>query len=85
MDTDKVMNSEEKEVISSINDKKNQNNSKLSHMLQHKREPSHRVFVNRSLQLSKIKFFGFDMVRLLATYYVSIYLIIYIFLIRIIR
>jgi hypothetical protein len=27
-----------------------------------KREPSHRVFVNRSLQLSKINFFGFDMV-----------------------
>ena len=63
METDKISsNNEENEVISSINDKKNQNNAKLSHMLQHKREPSHRVFVNRSLQLSKIKFFGFDMV-----------------------
>ena len=55
----------DQEVISSINDKKNfQNNAnsiKLSHYYQHKREPSHRVFVNRSLQLSKIKFFGFDM------------------------
>lgn len=33
-----------------------------------KREPSHRVFVNRSLQLSKIKFFGFDMDYTLALY-----------------
>jgi len=34
----------------------------------HKREPAHRVFVNRSLQLSKIKFFGFDMDYTLAVY-----------------
>lgn len=33
-----------------------------------KREPAHRVFVNRSLQLSKIKFFGFDMDYTLALY-----------------
>lgn len=33
-----------------------------------KREASHRVFVNRSLQLSKIKFFGFDMDYTLALY-----------------
>lgn len=33
-----------------------------------KRETSHRVFVNRSLQLSKIKFFGFDMDYTLALY-----------------
>nr|XP_022340789.1 cytosolic purine 5'-nucleotidase-like [Crassostrea virginica] len=33
-----------------------------------KREPSHRVFVNRSLNLDKIKFFGFDMDYTLAVY-----------------
>lgn len=33
-----------------------------------KRETSHRVFVNRSLQMSKIKFFGFDMDYTLALY-----------------
>jgi 5'-nucleotidase len=37
-------------------------------MNQLKREPSHRVFVNRSLQMSKIKFFGFDMDYTLALY-----------------
>ncbi|CAD5111208.1 DgyrCDS540 [Dimorphilus gyrociliatus] len=33
-----------------------------------KREPRHRVFVNRSLHLDKIKFFGFDMDYTLAVY-----------------
>ncbi|XP_056005625.1 cytosolic purine 5'-nucleotidase-like [Ostrea edulis] len=33
-----------------------------------KREPPHRVFVNRSLNLDKIKFFGFDMDYTLAVY-----------------
>ncbi|CAG0887873.1 unnamed protein product [Darwinula stevensoni] len=36
--------------------------------LQYKREMSHRVFVNRSLHLEKIKFFGFDMDYTLASY-----------------
>ncbi|KAK3094619.1 hypothetical protein FSP39_004109 [Pinctada imbricata] len=34
----------------------------------YKREPSHRVFVNRSLNMDKIKFFGFDMDYTLAIY-----------------
>ncbi|KAH8859006.1 Cytosolic purine 5'-nucleotidase [Schistosoma japonicum] len=34
----------------------------------HKRETKHRIFVNRSLQLDKIKFFGFDMDYTLAQY-----------------
>uniref|UniRef100_A0A914W4K1 Cytosolic purine 5'-nucleotidase n=1 Tax=Plectus sambesii TaxID=2011161 RepID=A0A914W4K1_9BILA len=34
----------------------------------YKRESAHRVFVNRSLQLEKIKFFGFDMDYTLAMY-----------------
>jgi 5'-nucleotidase len=43
--------------------------SQYIHTYHHnKREPSHRVFVNRSLQLSKIKFFGFDMDYTLALY-----------------
>ncbi|KAI8793013.1 cytosolic purine 5p-nucleotidase, partial [Biomphalaria glabrata] len=33
--------------------------SMSSHM--YKREPSKRVFVNRSLMLEKVRFFGFDM------------------------
>ena len=32
------------------------------------REPMHRIFVNRSLHLNKIKFFGFDMDYTLAQY-----------------
>ncbi|XP_071090946.1 cytosolic purine 5'-nucleotidase-like isoform X1 [Haliotis cracherodii] len=34
----------------------------------YRREPHHRVFVNRSLHLEKIKFFGFDMDYTLAVY-----------------
>ncbi|CAF3871304.1 unnamed protein product [Rotaria sp. Silwood2] len=33
-----------------------------------KREPGHRIFVNRSLQLDRIKFYGFDMDYTLALY-----------------
>lgn len=47
----------------------NQQQQQIFHSYyQVKREPSHRVFVNRSLQLSKIKFFGFDMDYTLALY-----------------
>jgi len=45
--------------------------SNYHHHLYHhhaKREPAHRVFVNRSLSLSKIKFYGFDMDYTLALY-----------------
>ncbi|VDN57363.1 unnamed protein product [Dracunculus medinensis] len=34
----------------------------------YKRDPAHRVFVNRNLRLEKIKFFGFDMDYTLAAY-----------------
>ena len=34
----------------------------------YKRESKHRIFVNKSLQLGKIKFFGFDMDYTLAMY-----------------
>ncbi|ESO93021.1 hypothetical protein LOTGIDRAFT_162045 [Lottia gigantea] len=34
----------------------------------YKRDPSHRIFVNRSLHLEKIRFFGFDMDYTLAVY-----------------
>ncbi|CAF0851050.1 unnamed protein product [Brachionus calyciflorus] len=44
----------------------NHQNNQPFHQL--KRETSHRVFVNRSLQMSKIKFFGFDMDYTLALY-----------------
>jgi cytochrome c biogenesis protein ResB len=37
-------------------------------MMKTKREPGHRIFVNRSLQLDRIKFYGFDMDYTLALY-----------------
>ncbi|KAA3675598.1 5'-nucleotidase, partial [Paragonimus westermani] len=40
----------------------------LSHPRLQKRETKHRIFVNRSLQLDKIRFFGFDMDYTLAQY-----------------
>ena len=48
----------------------NRNDSTMPRHLQDqkKRKTAHRVFVNRSLQLSKIKFFGFDMDYTLALY-----------------
>jgi hypothetical protein len=49
-------------------DSANSQNQLIHSYHQNKREPSHRVFVNRSLQLSKIKFFGFDMDYTLALY-----------------
>uniref|UniRef100_A0A0N5AJ27 Cytosolic purine 5'-nucleotidase n=1 Tax=Syphacia muris TaxID=451379 RepID=A0A0N5AJ27_9BILA len=38
------------------------------HMRVYKRDPAHRVFVNRNLRLEKIKFFGFDLDYTLAVY-----------------
>lgn len=43
-------------------------NDVLSHHRVFKREPSKRVFVNRSLYLERVKFFGFDMDYTLAVY-----------------
>ncbi|KAJ8317737.1 hypothetical protein KUTeg_005641 [Tegillarca granosa] len=40
----------------------------LEHTTVYKREPGHRVFVNRSLHMEKIKIFGFDMDYTLADY-----------------
>ncbi|KAK6185100.1 hypothetical protein SNE40_007411 [Patella caerulea] len=45
----------------------NGNGDKI-HTKMYKRDPSHRIFVNRSLHLEKIKFFGFDMDYTLAVY-----------------
>lgn len=44
------------------------NVSSTSRMMKYYRHPAHRVFVNRSLRLEKIKLFGFDMDYTLAEY-----------------
>ncbi|KAJ8026381.1 Cytosolic purine 5'-nucleotidase [Holothuria leucospilota] len=38
------------------------------HMRKYRRDPNHRVFVNRSLSMEKIKFFGFDLDYTMAVY-----------------
>nr|CAD2191672.1 unnamed protein product [Meloidogyne enterolobii] len=54
--------------ISSTNEKQQAQKYKSQTSVMYKREPEKRIFVNRSMKLDKIQFFGFDMDYTLAVY-----------------
>ncbi|KAL7077769.1 hypothetical protein ACQ4LE_003495 [Meloidogyne hapla] len=54
--------------ISSPNEKQQAQKYKSQTSIMYKREPEKRIFVNRSMKLDKIQFFGFDMDYTLAVY-----------------
>ncbi|CAF1175281.1 unnamed protein product [Didymodactylos carnosus] len=57
------------ESVESVNHKREPSDQELrKKALKTKREPGHRIFVNRSLQLDNVKFYGFDMDYTLAVY-----------------
>lgn len=66
-----MSSSEPKNVLPFLNGRKE--NGKDHELKVFKREPQHRIFVNRGLHLDKIKFYGFDMDYTLAVYKSPVY------------
>ncbi|GFR83093.1 cytosolic purine 5'-nucleotidase [Elysia marginata] len=67
----KMSTSETKKAVQLRNG--HRENEKSHELKVFKREPQHRIFVNRGLHLDKIKFYGFDMDYTLAVYKSPVY------------